>query len=71
LRPQLVDLVRDQIRSAASLEHADIVAALPKTRPAIPEDQALEHRRAGEPGPSTIVDPAPLDAPRPIWRSGG
>jgi hypothetical protein len=30
-----------------------------------------KHRRAGEPGPPTIVDPAPLDALLPIWRGGG
>jgi len=65
---ELVHLVRDQIGAVAALRQVDVVAALPKTR----SGKILRRTMRGiadgheEPVPSTIEDPAVLDALRPI-----
>jgi len=65
---ELVQLVRDQIGAVAALRQVDVVAALPKTR----SGKILRRTMRGiadgheEPVPSTIEDPAVLDALRPI-----
>jgi propionyl-CoA synthetase len=65
---ELVQLVRDQIGAVAALRRVDVVAALPKTR----SGKILRRTMRGiadgheEPAPSTIEDPAVLDALRPV-----
>ncbi|GAA2361735.1 propionyl-CoA synthetase [Dactylosporangium salmoneum] len=65
---ELVQLVRDRIGAVASLRSVRVVAALPKTR----SGKILRRTMRGiadgreEPVPSTIEDPAVLDALRPI-----
>jgi len=65
---ELVKLVRDQIGAVAALRRVDVVAALPKTR----SGKILRGTMRGiadghdEPVPSTIEDPAVLDALRPV-----
>jgi propionyl-CoA synthetase len=65
---ELVQLVRDQIGAVAALRRVDVVAALPKTR----SGKILRRTMRGiadgheEPVPSTIEDPAVLDALRPV-----
>jgi propionyl-CoA synthetase len=65
---ELVQLVRDQIGAVAALRRVDVVAALPKTR----SGKILRGTMRGiadgqdEPVPSTIEDPAVLDALRPV-----
>ncbi|WP_285683335.1 propionyl-CoA synthetase [Actinoplanes sp. NBRC 103695] len=66
----LVALVREQIGAVAALRRIDIVAGLPKTR----SGKILRGTMRGiadgrdEPAPSTIEDPAVLDALRPLLR---
>jgi propionyl-CoA synthetase len=68
---ELVQLVRDQIGAVAALRRVDVVAALPKTR----SGKILRRTMRGiadghaEPPPSTIEDPAVLDALRPVLNS--
>jgi propionyl-CoA synthetase len=68
---ELVQLVRDQIGAVAALRRVDVVAALPKTR----SGKILRRTMRGiadghaEPPPSTIEDPAVLDALRPVLTS--
>jgi len=68
LAAELVAMVRDQIGAVASLRRVDVVAALPKTR----SGKILRRTMRGiadgrdEPVPSTIEDPAVLDALRPV-----
>jgi propionyl-CoA synthetase len=67
LSAELVAMVRDQIGAVASLRRVDVVAGLPKTR----SGKILRRTMRGiadgrdEPVPSTIDDPAVLDALRP------
>jgi propionyl-CoA synthetase len=70
LSGELVTMVRDQIGAVASLRRVDVVAGLPKTR----SGKILRRTMRGiadgreEPVPSTIDDPAVLDALRPVLR---
>ncbi len=70
LGAELVQLVRDQIGAVASLRRVDIVAALPKTRSGKILRKTMRGIAEGadEPIPSTIEDPAALEALRPILR---
>jgi propionyl-CoA synthetase len=71
LRAELVALVRDRIGAVASLREVDVVAALPKTRSGKILRKTMRGIAAGkeEPVPSTIDDPATLDALRPVLRA--
>ena len=66
LSAELVAMVRDQIGAVAALRRVDVVAGLPKTR----SGKILRRTMRGiadgrdEPVPSTIDDPAVLDALR-------
>ena len=68
LATELVAMVREQIGAVAALRRIDVVAGLPKTR----SGKILRRTMRGiadgqeEPVPSTIDDPAVLDALRPI-----
>ncbi|MYW63843.1 AMP-binding protein [Streptomyces sp. SID8379] len=68
---ELVRLVRDRIGAVASLKDVAVVAALPKTR----SGKILRRTMRGiadgldEPVPSTVDDPAVLDALRPVLTS--
>ena len=70
LADELVKLVRDEIGAVASLKLVDIVPALPKTRSGKILRKTMRGLAAGrdEPVPSTIEDPAVLDALAPILR---
>jgi propionyl-CoA synthetase len=73
LRAELVALVRERIGAVASLRDVAVVPALPKTR----SGKILRRTMRGiadgaeEPVPSTIDDPAVLDALRPVLRRDG
>jgi propionyl-CoA synthetase len=68
LAAELVAMVRDRIGPVAALRRVDVVPGLPKTR----SGKILRRTMRGiadgvpEPVPSTIEDPAVLDALRPI-----
>jgi propionyl-CoA synthetase len=68
LAAELVAMVRERIGAVAALRRVDVVAALPKTR----SGKILRRTMRGiadgrdEPVPSTIDDPAVLDALRPV-----
>ena len=68
LRAELVQLVRDQIGPVAALRQVDVVPALPKTRSGKILRKTMRGIAEGrdEPVPSTIDDPAALDALRPL-----
>jgi propionyl-CoA synthetase len=72
LATELVALVRDRVGAVASLREVAVVPALPKTR----SGKILRRTMRGiadgadEPVPSTIEDPAVLDALRPVLREG-
>src|SRR6476660_6739839 len=68
LADALVAAVRDHIGSVASLKRVDVVAALPKTRSGKILRKTMRGIADGrqEPLPSTIEDPAVLDALKPI-----
>jgi len=68
---ELVKLVRDQIGPVAALRQVVVVAALPKTRSGKILRKTMRGIAEGndEPVPSTIEDPAVLDALRPQLRS--
>ena len=70
LSDELVKLVRDQIGAVASLRDIAVVAALPKTRSSKILRKTMRGIAAGrdEPVPSTIDDPAALEALRSILR---
>ena len=72
LRAELVQLVRDQVGAVASLKDVAVVAALPKTRSGKILRKTMRGIADGndEPVPSTIDDPAVLDALRPVLRRG-
>jgi len=71
LRAELVQRVRDEIGAVASFRHVDVVAALPKTRSGKILRRSLRAMADGvdEPVPSTIEDPAVLDALRPVLQT--
>ncbi len=71
LRAELVQRVRDEIGAVASFRHVDVVAGLPKTRSGKILRRSLRAMADGvdEPVPSTIEDPAVLDALRPVLRT--
>jgi propionyl-CoA synthetase len=73
LSAELVGLVRDQIGPFAALRRVDVVAALPKTRSGKILRKTMRGIANGhaEPIPSTIEDPAVLDALRPVLTSRG
>jgi propionyl-CoA synthetase len=65
---ELVQLIRDRIGAVAALRRVDVVAALPKTRSGKILRKTMRGIADGqdEPVPSTIEDPAVLDALRPV-----
>ncbi len=71
LTAELVAAVRDQIGAVASFKRADVVAALPKTRSGKILRKTMRGIADGrdEPIPSTIEDPAVLDALRDVLKS--
>src|SRR5439155_20132251 len=70
LRDELVKLVRDEIGPVAAFRDVSVVPALPKTRSGKILRATMRGIAAGrdEPVPSTIDDPAALDALRPILK---
>ena len=68
---ELVQRVRTEIGAVASLRRVDVVAALPKTRSGKILRGSMRAIADGveQPVPSTIEDPAVLDALRPTLRS--
>jgi propionyl-CoA synthetase len=72
LSGELVQLIRDQIGPVAALRRVDVVAALPKTRSGKILRKTMRGIADGqdEPIPSTIEDPAVLDALRPFLAGG-
>jgi propionyl-CoA synthetase len=73
LSAELVQLIRDQIGPVAAVRRIDVVSALPKTRSGKILRKTMRGIADGqdEPIPSTIEDPAVLDALRPILADGG
>jgi propionyl-CoA synthetase len=73
LPAELVQLVRDRIGPVAALRRVDIVAGLPKTRSGKILRKTMRGIADGneEAVPSTIEDPAVLDALRPVLTDGG
>ncbi len=71
LTEELVKLVRDEIGAVAAFKLVDVVPALPKTRSGKILRKTMRGIAAGrdEPVPSTIEDPAVLEALGPILRS--
>jgi propionyl-CoA synthetase len=71
LRADLVQRVRDEIGAVASFRQVDVVAGLPKTRSGKILRRSLRAIADGvdEPVPSTIEDPAVLDALRPVLQT--
>jgi propionyl-CoA synthetase len=68
LSAELVQLIRDHIGPVAALRKVDVVTALPKTRSGKILRKTMRGIADGqdEPIPSTIEDPAVLDALRPV-----
>jgi propionyl-CoA synthetase len=73
LSGELVQLIRDRIGPVAALRRVDVVAALPKTRSGKILRKTMRGIADGqdEPVPSTIEDPAVLDALRPVLGGTG
>jgi propionyl-CoA synthetase len=73
LRGELVAAVRADIGPVASFKEVDVVAGLPKTRSGKILRKSMRAIADGreEPVPSTIEDPAVLDALRPVLRGRG
>jgi propionyl-CoA synthetase len=71
VRAELVRRVRDQIGAVAAFRQVDIVGGLPKTRSGKILRRSLRAIADGvdEPVPSTIEDPAVLDALRPVLQT--
>jgi propionyl-CoA synthetase len=69
---ELVQLVRDRIGAVAALRRVDVVNALPKTRSGKILRKTMRGIADGreEPVPSTIEDPAVLEALRPVLGGG-
>jgi propionyl-CoA synthetase len=65
---ELVQLIRDRIGAVAALKQVDVVSALPKTRSGKILRKTMRGIADGadEPVPSTIEDPAVLNALRPV-----
>jgi propionyl-CoA synthetase len=72
LRSELVAAVRADIGPVASFKDVDVVGGLPKTRSGKILRKSMRAIADGreEPVPSTIEDPAVLDALRPVLRPG-
>jgi propionyl-CoA synthetase len=72
LSAELVQLIRDRIGPVAALRRVDIVPALPKTRSGKILRKTMRGIADGQDGPipSTIEDPAVLDALRPVLGGG-
>jgi len=72
LSAELVQLIRDRIGPVAALRRVDVVPALPKTRSGKILRKTMRGIADGhdEPIPSTIEDPAVLNALRPLLASG-
>jgi propionyl-CoA synthetase len=72
VRAELIQLIRDKIGPVAALRQVDVVAALPKTRSGKILRKTMRGIADGndEPVPSTIEDPAALDALRPLLYGG-
>ena len=72
LSAELVQLIRDQIGPVAALRRVDVVPALPKTRSGKILRKTMRGIADGhdEPVPSTIEDPAVLNALRPLLTGG-
>jgi propionyl-CoA synthetase len=70
LAAELVDLVRSEIGAVAALRRIDVVPALPKTRSGKILRKTMREIADGLPGsvPSTIEDPAVVEALRPVLR---
>ncbi|GAA3114822.1 propionyl-CoA synthetase [Planomonospora alba] len=68
LLAELVRAVREQVGAVAALKRVDVVPALPKTRSGKILRKTMRGMAEGadEPVPSTIEDPAVLDALRPV-----
>ena len=68
LAEELIEAVRDNIGAVASFRLVDVVAALPKTRSGKILRKTMRGIADGrdEPLPSTIEDPAVLEALKPI-----
>jgi propionyl-CoA synthetase len=68
VRAELVQRVRDEVGAVASLRQLDIVAALPKTRSGKILRKSMREIADGKDSavPSTIEDPAVLDALREV-----
>src|SRR5271170_2678203 len=73
LSAELVELIRDQIGPVAALRRVDIITALPKTRSGKILRKTMRGIADGndEQAPSTIEDPAVLDALRSVLADGG
>jgi propionyl-CoA synthetase len=73
LSAELVQLIRDRIGPVAALRRVDVVAGLPKTRSGKILRKTMRGIADGadEPVPSTIEDPAVLDALRPVLSGEG
>ncbi|MFF3763827.1 propionyl-CoA synthetase [Streptomyces sp. NPDC001922] len=72
LRAELVAAVRSEIGPVAAFKEVDVVAGLPKTRSGKILRKSMRSLAEGrdEPVPSTIEDPAVLDALREVLRPG-
>jgi propionyl-CoA synthetase len=70
---ELVQLIRDRIGPVAALKRVDVVTGLPKTRSGKILRKTMRGIADGadEPVPSTIEDPAVLDALRPVLSGEG
>ena len=68
LSAELVDLVRQEMGALVSLRQVDVVAALPKTRSGKILRKTMREIADGRPAPvpSTIEDPAVIEALRPV-----
>jgi propionyl-CoA synthetase len=73
LSAELVQLIRDRIGPVAALRRVDVITALPKTRSGKILRKTMRGIADGqdEPVPSTIEDPAVLDALRPVLTDPG
>ena len=71
LADELIEAVRENIGAVASFKAVDVVPALPKTRSGKILRKTMRGIADGrdEPVPSTIEDPAVLDALKPILRA--
>lgn len=70
LRAELVQLVRDEVGAVAAFREVEVVSGLPKTRSGKILRRTMREIADGKDAtvPSTIEDPAVLDALRPVLR---